>query len=94
MGRADSERVKDREMREGLVLVRRKAAHQALSPSSLDTPSRSFSSLVGSVLRNNVLKAVGPLAFLWEVPGPPRSQRKQPLLQPNWSATNSEKQEF
>lgn len=53
-----------------------------------------FSSLVGSVLRNNVLKAVGPLAFLREVPGPPQSQRKQPLLQPHQSATNSEKQEF
>lgn len=37
---------------------------------------------------------MGPLAFLREVPGPPQSQRKQPLLQPHQSATNSEKQEF
>lgn len=44
-------------------------------------PLADFASLVASVLRDNVLMAVGPLVFLWEVPGPPKSQKRQPLMQ-------------
>lgn len=82
MGGQTLKRINDGEMRQGLVSDEKKSSssgpgHQTPWTSLADP----FSSLVGSVLRNNVLEALGPLAFLWEVPGPPKSQKKQPLLQ-------------
>lgn len=81
-------------MRQGLVLDEKKSSSSGRYQAPWIPLEDPFSSLVGSVLRNNVLEAVGPLAVLWEVPGPPQSQKQQPLLQPHRSATNSEKQEF
>lgn len=82
MGGKTLKRINDGEMRQGLVFDEKNSSssgpgHQTPWTSLADP----FSSLVGSVLRNNVLEALGPLAFLWEVPGPPISQKKQPLLQ-------------
>lgn len=59
-GIQEQERVNDGETRRGLGFNKKKRSSPLGCPQQ--TP---FSPLVGFVLRNNVLEALGPLVFLW-----------------------------
>lgn len=64
------ERGCDGEVRQGLVFNEKKSSSSGPGHQAPWMPQQAPGALLGSVLRNNILEALGPLAFLWELPGP------------------------
>lgn len=70
MGGQTLERVPDGEVRQGLVFNEKKSSSSGPGDQAPWVSQQVPGALLGSVLGNNVLEALGPLVVLQEVPGP------------------------